>query len=352
ALILTRHEDVQYATGFQAPGWGIPVGCVIMPGLRPLLVLPESILGLTEDITSGVAVRGFPSPGPVAWTLHRPAAFWQRVLELLQEHRVDAKTIGIQLDHVSVNEYQMVRSTLQRASLKNCSQLLYELRQVKDSTEIAAIRNSVKIAEIGLRTALETVSPGRSNVEVSAEVESAMRTAGRQLTGLRATVMSCVDDLWREEPSYRVIRPDDMLVVEVTTRRAGYYAQMSRTLRMGELKEKQSRLFRTAMAALETIENMLVPENEVRDAANSVRRLLDSIDGVAISGRLGSSIGLCVSEPPVISPDERTPVREGMVFSVGPVVRGPDREIARVGELVLVTSDGAESLSTLLRETM
>lgn len=65
-----------------------------------------------------------------------------------------------------------------------------ELRAVKDETEIALMRKAANLTNEGMKTAYETLSPGKKEYEVAAEIEYTMRKRGSYGTAFETAVSS------------------------------------------------------------------------------------------------------------------------------------------------------------------
>ena len=63
---------------------------------------------------------------------------------------------------------------------KDCTHILSEMRMVKEPEEIERIRAAAKVADIGMRAAVEAVKPGVTESQVAAAAEYAMRHAGAE----------------------------------------------------------------------------------------------------------------------------------------------------------------------------
>jgi Xaa-Pro aminopeptidase len=62
--------------------------------------------------------------------------------------------------------------------------------------------------------------------------------------------------------------------------------------------------------------------------------------------RLGHGIGLNVHEPPFLTAGDATLLREGMLFTVEPSIMQEKSFSARVEDIVLVSRDGGEPLTS------
>jgi Xaa-Pro dipeptidase len=66
--------------------------------------------------------------------------------------------------------FELFKKMNAKIKIPDIHALIMQLRMVKDEEEIEHIRKSVKISEIGMQKAVNTVEAGRTEVEVAAEV--------------------------------------------------------------------------------------------------------------------------------------------------------------------------------------
>ena len=354
ALVVTRRQDVQYLTGFQSRGQNLPIGCVIAEGSQPHLILSDTLQAAAVGEPVLGRIHSFNADASEDWFRAHGNTFWDEVLHVLNEIGHTRGMIGLQHEWLSVREFEKIKTSLPEAGFRDFSQSLWKLRHIKDPAEIDAIRQAVNVAEIGVRTALEIVAPGKSEDEASLEIEAAMRGAGGQQRGIRAAVLSGTHARFPlSEPGPDRIRKEDFVVLDITVSHSGYFAEVARTIHLGTPSHRQKSLYESILNAIKTAEKVMKPEVSLEDVAAQV--LKKSGRGVAPSSfvlPLGSSIGLDLHEPPYISPESQYSLREGMTFTLHPTRYLPEAGSAKVADVVLVTHDGVENFGTLARETM
>ena len=354
ALLVTRRPDVQYLTGYQSPNDNFPTGCVIIEGQQPQLVISNIQHAAMKSESVMAKVQSFIDVESEEWYLAHSPAFWDRIVEVVEDYGIRSGMIGLQQDWLSVKEFEHLKSSLPDAGFKDFSKNLWRLRQIKDAAEINAIRQAVKISEIGIRTALEIVVPGKSEEDASIEIEAAMRSAGAQLRGIRAAVLSGTHAIFPFfPPSSKRIQDNDIVVIDVIVSHSGYYAELTRMLHMGTPTDSQRRLFNYVLDVFHTIETNLSPQITINEIAATVTKKISMhTSSTEIVQPLGCSIGLSLREPPQISPNDTAAVREGMVFTIHPSAQASDIGCIKIADVFLVTADGCESFTTLTRETM
>jgi Xaa-Pro aminopeptidase len=354
ALIVTRRQDVQYLTGYHYRGASFPIACVITEGYQPQVIIPD----LQELVTSRESIMGKLRPytdSPIeGLSRTRGSAFWDKITGILRELGQAGGMIGLQHDWLSVREFERLKIALPEAGFKDFSQALWELRYFKDAAEIDAILQAVAIGEIGIRTALEIVASGKSEAEASLEIEAAMRSAGGQLHGIRAGVLSGEPALlpFVQIGTGRISR-DDLIVLDMTVSHQGYFCEVARTVHLGSPTKKQRKLFDYVMNASRNIEKQLRPKSSVKDASDKIMKKLGrAFPSDTIVQPFGNSIGLDLYEPPYLTPHGDISLGENMVFSIHPTAFVEGIGTVKIADIVKISSDGCENLTTISRETM
>ena len=353
-LLITRRQDVQYLTGYRYRGVNIPIACLITEDHQPQLILPDKPELVSSKDSMMAKIRPFSETSSDVWSRARGAAFWDQITGILKELGLTGSMIGLQHDWLSVLEFEKLKQALPEAGFKDFSPSLWKLRHIKDPAEIDAIRQAVNIGEIGVRTALEVVATGKSEEETSLEIESAMRAAGGQLRGIRAAVLSGAQaHLPFTEPGASRISGDDLVVLDITVSHSGYFGEVARTIHLGKPSDKQRKLFEYVINATRLIEKRLKPDVQIKDVAEkTMKKLGRSFPPGTIVPPIGNSIGLDLYEPPYIVSDVQQSLREGMVFSIHPTGFAPGVGAVKIADIIQITENGYENLTTLARETM
>jgi Xaa-Pro dipeptidase len=354
ALVITRRQDVQYLTGYHSTGQRIPVACIISEDNQPQLIISE----FREDTLVGESilakVHTFSSSLSDDWYRAQGHSYWNAIIGALKELNLSKKMIGLQFDWLSVRELDTLKSSLPDAGFRDFSQNLWKLRYIKEPAEIDAIRQAVNVAEIGVRTALEIVTSGKSEDQASLEIESAMRGAGGQQRGIRAAVLS--GDRARYpfamSGAHR-IRSEDFVVLDITVSHSGYFAEIARTLLLGQPTDQQRKLFEYVLNSMRIAEKTMRPEITFEDLTKQImKKSSKSFPSSTLIQPLGSSIGLGLREPPYITSESQFSLKEGMVFTLHPTGFASGVGAVKIADVFLITSEGVENLASLSRETM
>jgi Xaa-Pro dipeptidase len=121
---------------------------------------------------------------------------------------------------------------------------------VKSPIEIEAVRRAAVIADDGYRVFMEACQIGRAEYELIAEIETYFREAGCP-ENFMILGSGGVEVRGMHPPGNRRIQAGDLVTTELTPAVDGYYAQVCRTLVVGEPSKAQLDAFDVYIEAVE-----------------------------------------------------------------------------------------------------
>jgi Xaa-Pro aminopeptidase len=232
--------------------------------------------------------------------------------------------------------------------------LVEPLRVRKDPAELATLRRAgALLSDVANRLA-EWVRVGRSERDVAADIDRALRQAGFTRPAFETIVASGPNSaLPHARPGSRAVAAGDLVVLDFGGVLDGYCVDLTRVAAVGRVGPKLEALYEAVRAAhaaaLGTI-RAGVPAEHVDRAARQV--LEDKGLGAAFVHGTGHGLGLEVHEAPRVSrlsPPEEV-LEAGMVCTVEPGAYVPGLGGARLEDDVVVTDTGAELITTTPRD--
>ncbi len=127
----------------------------------------------------------------------------------------------------------------QKVAVKDCTPILSELRIVKDDEEVEHIRVAAKVASIGMKAAVKAVRPGRTESQIAAEAEHAMRQAGAQEFWRTYVSSGPRTSIAHGLPTLRKLKWGDLVMIDIHPIVNGYSADICRTVCAGKPTAKQ-----------------------------------------------------------------------------------------------------------------
>jgi Xaa-Pro dipeptidase len=229
---------------------------------------------------------------------------------------------------------------------------LARLRTVKGAEEIAALRRAVEISEQALRLTLDAARVGMSEIELANILEGHMKALGSEEPAFKTILHGGGNTaLPHSGPLPYRIQAGDPLLIDFGAVYQGYRADITRVVFLGEPGTEFRDFYgvvQAANAAGRAAAGPGVAAETVDIAAKKV--LVDAGFGHLVRHHTGHGIGLEPHEAPYIVEGNTLPLEPGMVFTVEPGIYQMGRIGVRIEDDILVTSEGAQSLSTFDRD--
>ena len=222
------------------------------------------------------------------------------------------------------------------------------LRQIKDETEIAAIRQSIRYAERAFAMLVAGLRDGESEKDVADTLEGYLRRCGATGASFPPIVAVGVRSaLPHARPTSTTrIGQDDFVLVDWGATGHPYKSDLTRVLVTGNVTTTFETVYRTVLTAQERGIAAIRPGVKAHDVDAEARSVIEEAGfGRFFDHGLGHGLGMDIHEAPRLRKGSGTTLEPGMVITVEPGVYLPDWGGIRIEDDVLVTPNGCEVLS-------
>jgi len=330
-LLVTQRENVRYLTGFTGSS-----GSVVLSSGRPMLV---------TDFRYQIQAA---AEAPEVTVLVQKKDHYSAIKEAAR--RLGADILWFDDASLTIDRVKALRK--QGLRLKGIKDPVEELRQRKDTVELAKIRTAIRRAEDSFQALKRFVRPGASERELGFKLEMLIRERGSRRTAFDIIVASGTNGAMpHASTTGRRLRAGDLVTIDFGAETDGYYCDITRTVCVGRPTPRQRLVHDLVLRAQEQAINAVKPGVRCAELDRLARTTIAQAGhGKHFGHATGHGIGLMVHEGPSLSALSKGVVDEGMVFTVEPGVYIAGWGGVRIEDMVLVTADGHRVLTSLPRE--
>jgi Xaa-Pro aminopeptidase len=258
--------------------------------------------------------------------------------------------VGFEDHHLPVRTWERLGEAVgDGVELVGAGQLLEDLRAVKDAAEIEAVRKAAMLADEVINVVvLEPGLAGRTEREVARAIERELRERGAEPSFPPIVAAAEHGALPHAEPRDVEIARDVLVVVDWGALVDGYCSDCTRTFATGTVGDGSSEVYELVRDAQEQALEAVLPGASCK-AVDAVARTLitEAGHGEHFGHGLGHGVGMEVHEEPRLTATAEGDLAPGNVVTVEPGVYIAGDVGVRIEDLVVVTADGHEVLSSL-----
>ncbi len=336
ALLVTNFTNVSYLTGFSGDD-----SFLLLGNNPPILISDARYSTQIEEECPGLSTEIRPSSETIVDATARVAK------------RLKLTKLGFESASTTVAQWESLKEKVKALELVPVAAAVEELRMIKDSGEVAEIRDAVDQAQRGFAVLKASLRGDMTELQAAHLLEHSMRGFGALGSSFEPIVaVGSRAALAHYRPSDNGISDADFVLIDWgASNRQGYKSDLTRVLATGKISTKLSKIYRVVLRAqLQAIE-AIRPGIRGCDVDAVARSVIEEAGyGKNFGHGLGHGIGLDIHEQPRLSPAAKTELKAGMVVTVEPGIYLPGWGGVRIEDDVLVTRNGCEVLSSVPKD--
>ncbi len=276
---------------------------------------------------------------------------WQTAFSDALSYLASSK-VGVEPRWLRVLELRFLEGAASRATLVSGEEAIAHLRMHKDVIELDMMRTATRIAQDALRATLPELKAGITELEAaSILIQNMLRLgSGGELPFQPIVAFGPNSANPHAEPTDRPLQEGDLALFDWGANYNGYFSDLTRTFTFGDVDPELLKIAGLVEAANGAGRAASAPGVEAGDIDRATRAVIaDAGYGEYFMHRTGHGLGLEVHEEPYIRDDNTQVMAPGMTFTVEPGIYLAGRGGVRIEDDVVITADGAESLSDMPR---
>nr|WP_263325756.1 Xaa-Pro peptidase family protein [Neobacillus sp. Marseille-Q6967] len=269
----------------------------------------------------------------------------------IQAKNLGIKKLGFEEDHVTFSTYKAYEKLIE-SELVPVSGLIEKLRLIKTDAEIKILKVAADIADAAFKHILDFIRPGKTELEVSNELEFFMRKAGATSSSFDIIVASGHRSaLPHGVASEKVIESGDFVTLDFGAYYNGYVSDITRTVAVGQPDQKLKEIYEIVLEAQLRGMAGIKPGMTGKEADALTRDYITEKGyGDYFGHSTGHGIGLEVHEGPALSFRSDIVLEPGMIVTVEPGIYIPGLGGVRIEDDTIITKDHNEALTHSTKE--
>jgi len=343
-LVLADPANIMHLTGY----WTIlstmmPSALVITPSQATLLApalerAAVDALGLPWIALLGF--RAYPLQTGRGTEPARPFA------EALKEALAGGATpIGLELMDARHHVAQAVE-TAASGQVIDIGSTLRRLRAEKDAIALTRIRQAARVVAESAVAARSRIVPGAHEADVAGAIAERIWASGTRAThivvgsGPRSIILHA-------EPTGRLLREGDLVVIDIGVLADGYWAEIARTMSVGTPSREQVTWHDAVLSAQSAAARSLLPGVTGHEVDAAARQVLSDrgFDGTSFNHSAGHGLGLLGMDLPAIAPHSADRVPSAGAVTIEPGLYFPNRGGVRIEDTYLLEGGKVEELT-------
>ncbi|MFD0710468.1 M24 family metallopeptidase [Paenibacillus sp. GCM10027626] len=349
-----RKENLRYISNY----WPIfERGAVIvaMAGDPIVLAAPEGEL-VCHEMSIWSDIRLIPDfncvtvPDEIEYP-HAQYTDFKKVIHELKE-KYGLIRLGIAgMDAMAKQVYESIAANAADVEIVDANELLFALRLKKSAYEIHCLKEAARIADEGYRALMEAANVGATELEIAAAAYYVCMREGAEnvpfcLVSSGARVNTIIG-----RPTRKKVENGDMLMAALAVQFEGYVATINFPFVVGESSPEQREFINYLIEANDRALPMIRPGVRQGDMVGAVKSYFreQGIDAYDLYPPLH---GCGVAEAEMPYPNESTTglFEEGMTVNTDISLFGHPNGSNRIEEGFILTKEGNEPMSRLVRE--
>ncbi|WP_439397437.1 M24 family metallopeptidase [Bradyrhizobium sp. PMVTL-01] len=243
ALLVTAHGHLRYLTGYDGRGgYFAPFPFILLPGRAATYVVREYEV---QAVRASSCIDEI-----IPYTQERD--FAMVCAEVLRRYKLQWPRIGLELGcwNLAPADVSALQAQLPELQVVDATRLVASVAAVKSELELEAMRGAIAMTDLAVRTFQSSLRSGATELEVAANIEAKIKSAGGELRPNYTLVFGERTRMPHGAPAHHPIKDNEPAMIEIGGSKHGYTAGLVRGAVLGRHPAAES-LHALALEALE-----------------------------------------------------------------------------------------------------
>ncbi|WP_412990040.1 M24 family metallopeptidase [Pediococcus siamensis] len=336
-------KSIEYLTSFASDPVERILGLFVFADQDPFLFAPALEVEAIHDTGWKYPVYGY---------LDHEHPF-EMIAAQIKKGVAAPKKWAVEKNNLTLAHFNAIRGQFPDAHFdQDLTATIQNLRLIKSPAEIAKLEAAGREADFAFQIGFEAVQTGRTEAEVAAELEYALKKKGVMQMSFDTLIQAGAH---AAEPhgatDMNKIQNNELVLFDLGTVHQGYISDASRTVAVGKPDDKALDIYKVCLEAQLTAQTKAKPGMIAEDLDKIARDIITKAGyGDYFIHRLGHGMGMGEHEFPSIMAGNKMVLTEGMCFSIEPGIYIPGVAGVRIEDCVHITQNGCEPFTHTSKE--
>ncbi len=281
--------------------------------------------------------------------------FKSELLKIIKKHNI--KNILLECNGLTLAESLKFEKLIESENVSFIKSnilddIISSIRSIKEKNELENIKVAQEISEKALNELMSILKPGMSEKEIAFNLEFLLRKKGAQSIAFDLIVASGKNSsMPHATPTDKRLEIGDFVTIDMGAVYNGYCSDMTRTVALGKISEKQRSVYNLVLAAqnkaIQSIKSGVLCKKIDKIARNFIYE--NGYEG-CFGHALGHGVGLEIHEGPFLSTRSEDVLKSGMVVTIEPGIYLKNEFGVRIEDMIVVTEQGCQNLTFANKE--
>lgn len=337
SVLITSKSNVFYYSNYYSDPHERVIAIYISSYHDPILILPNMEVEDAKQAGWSYQVLGY----------HDHEDVWQLLIECLKINEKLPQRLGLENNNLSLERYHFIEKILPKAEMVDAQHILASLRVIKDKDEYALLKEAAAFADLGIKTGIESIKEGVTELELIAKIEYELKKQGIQ--EMSFSTMALFGNSTASPhgtPSMKKIKSGDLVLFDLGVIYKGYCSDITRTVAYQSITPEQSNIYHTVLTSEEKAIATAQIGTKVGELDFAARNhITEAGYGEYFPHRVGHGLGVDVHEFPSMHANNDLKLQAGMCFTIEPGIYVPSIGGVRIEDMVFMTNSGSEILT-------
>ena len=324
-LVVTKPANVTYTTGFSGDdSWAVVTA------------------GGVYLLTDSRYIEQAQNECPCCRVIQRTGSLSEAAARLVKKLK-SVQTVTVE-ESTSLAAIKALKKNV-KARLKTVANIIEPIRSIKESSELAAIKASLRIADQALKQTLKYAKPGTTENELAGMLDFQIRKSGGR-SGFD-TIVAFGPNASRphHQSGSRKLKKNDCVLIDFGAEYKSYHCDVTRCFVVGRPTAFYKKVYNVVREAQIAAIKMVKAGAEISQVDAAARKVIAGYDLPVYQHGTGHGFGLEIHEEPTITSKSKGTLQAGMVFTIEPGIYIPGKVGVRIEDDILVTQTGHKILS-------